>query len=256
MRSFSKYDIIGFLSSTILYFCFVFFILKFANLTPLLPKSNSLNFENAMTIDLDNFLDEKKQENLSNDISENLQNFAENLIENEVLRNPDENLAENEVLQEIVPKPEPIIQPKQTATKPKKEKKVKKSANLENSQNANLSENLDKTGNANKSSIKSNSNSNSSVNSDISAILKDIISKYAKQNYPSEARKLRQTGSVMVGFYYTKEQKIENLKILQSSGFSNLDKAALNAVKKTKSKFPKTDKSDYFKFNINFSLTN
>lgn len=265
MRSFSKYDIIGFLSSTILYFCFVFFILKFANPTPLLPKSNSLNFENAMTIDLDNFLDDKKQENLSNDISKNLQNFAENLVE--VLQNPDENLvenenlqnftddlAENEVLQEIVPKPEPIVQPKQAPTKPKKEKKAKKSANLENSQNANLSENLDKTGNANKSSIKSNSNSNSSVNSDISAILKAIISKYAKQNYPSEARKLRQTGSVEIGFYYTKEHRIENLQILQSSGFLNLDNAALNAVKKTKSKFPKPDKSDYFTLSINFTL--
>ena len=263
MRGFSKYDIIGFFSSTILYFCFVFSILKFANFSPILPKSNSLNFENVMMIDINNFNflndnDEKisEQKNFPNDINKNLQ--KDDLVENENLQNFTDDLVEKEVLQEIVPKSEPILQPKQTLAKPKKQEnaKIKKSKNSVNldSQSANLGGNLNNINSAN--SLNLNQNTNKIANSDISAILKTIISKYAKQNYPSEARKLRQTGSVEIGFYYTKERRIENLQILQSSGFLNLDNAALNAVKKTKSKFPKPDKSDYFTLSINFTLTN
>ena len=252
MWHFSKYDIIGFLTSSILYFCFVFFILKLAT-APFFKLEKQANFDNVVFIEFSNFISENVENSAnleSTQIFDDLQSEFENLekeIELENLQNEFENLELK------LPKKDEIKEKPKTA-KPNKQNSLnlKKSINKNGENLANLA-----FDDINLNSQNSNlQNQNSKANSDISALITKIISNYAKKNYPQTAKKFFQTGVVGVSFYYTTDKKVQNLQIFQSSGYDSLDEAALDAVKKTKSKFPKPTSSDHFKFYINFSLTN
>ncbi len=58
-----------------------------------------------------------------------------------------------------------------------------------------------------------------------------------KKNYPRRAKRRQQQGVTKVGFTLNKNGVIANLRIVQSSGFSRLDNATLQAVKQV-GRFP------------------
>lgn len=49
--------------------------------------------------------------------------------------------------------------------------------------------------------------------------------------YPRQARKMRMSGEVLVEFTWTKEKKLENLKILKPSKYDFLNKSALETIR-------------------------
>lgn len=58
------------------------------------------------------------------------------------------------------------------------------------------------------------------------------------QIYPKQARKMRMQGIVKVEFLWTKNKGLEDLKIIQSSGYDLLDKSALKSIRKASLYFP------------------
>ncbi len=81
------------------------------------------------------------------------------------------------------------------------------------------------------------------------AILKNRV-------YPRQARRKRQKGTVVVAFRLQKNGKIENLRVVKSSGIEQLDKAALQAVEKVQqfNPFPKDVTRSFWKFEIPVSF--
>ena len=249
MQSFRKYNIIGFCISLILHFFLVFVVIKFAFMPFRADKISQINDENILTIQLQNF---EIYGSEFNEILNDLQNEFENLqseIEFENLEKEFEKIDENSIQKEVANVDfSKTVKPKENA----KKSKVQKTRNLSKNSNSNNTNLKESQNLANLSNLQSRN----LANSDISAKIKAIISQYAKKNYPKNAKNLRQTGVVEIGFYLTDDKKIENLQILKSSGFASLDEAALNAVKKSKSKFPQPAKTDYFKFGVSFTLIN
>ena len=58
------------------------------------------------------------------------------------------------------------------------------------------------------------------------------------KRYPRKARRLRQQGTVTLGFTILRDGTIENLRIIQSAGNTSLDQAALKTIRKINGKFP------------------
>jgi len=68
----------------------------------------------------------------------------------------------------------------------------------------------------------------------ISANLARIRDKILKNfSYPLIARKLRKSGKVMVAFTVCKDGSVEEISVVESSGFSVLDKNAVDTIKKS-----------------------
>jgi protein TonB len=57
-------------------------------------------------------------------------------------------------------------------------------------------------------------------------------------SYPSIARRMGWTGKVIVSFVVCKDGRVENIKIVESSGFAILDRNAMETIKKV-SPFPR-----------------
>lgn len=57
------------------------------------------------------------------------------------------------------------------------------------------------------------------------------------RKYPRQARRKRREGTVRIAFQLSRDGAISNLRVVQSSGIEQLDKAALNAVRKVQ-RFP------------------
>jgi protein TonB len=55
-----------------------------------------------------------------------------------------------------------------------------------------------------------------------------------KPTYPSKARRSKQEGTVIVGIYISAVGKIDQVEVLESSGFPLLDEAALDAAKRSR----------------------
>ena len=81
-----------------------------------------------------------------------------------------------------------------------------------------------------------------------------IISAYAQRHYPSSAQRRKQTGTVKISFRYCKNGRIERMKIYASSGHEALDEAVMEAVEKTKQKFPHTDRDLDLQIPVKFVL--
>ncbi len=60
--------------------------------------------------------------------------------------------------------------------------------------------------------------------------------------YPSNARRLKMQGEVRVSFLLNADGSVENIKVVQSSGFDILDEDAIRLIEKTASLFPKPTK--------------
>ena len=80
-----------------------------------------------------------------------------------------------------------------------------------------------------------------------------IILAYIIKNYPKDALRRNQSGSVLVSFNYN-SSGVSNAQILQSSNIKSLDKASLDAIEKTKHLFPKTNKNFAFTLPVRFAI--
>ena len=87
----------------------------------------------------------------------------------------------------------------------------------------------------------------------IAAQIYKIISAYIIKNYPKDALRRNQSGSVLVSFNYN-SSGVSNAQILQSSNIKSLDKASLDAIEKTKHLFPTTNKNFAFTLPVRFAI--
>ena len=87
----------------------------------------------------------------------------------------------------------------------------------------------------------------------IAAQIHKIILAYIIKNYPKDALRRNQSGSVLVSFNYN-SSGVSNAQILQSSNIKRLDKASLDAIEKTKHLFPKTNKNFAFTLPVRFAI--
>lgn len=73
--------------------------------------------------------------------------------------------------------------------------------------------------------------------------------------YPRQARKMRMSGEVLVEFTWTKEKKLENLKILKPSKYDFLNKSALEIIRVASKKFPQYEKTFHIKIPLVYKLS-
>lgn len=169
-----------------------------------------------------------------------------------------------ESTQKIEPKQESpkTIEPKQESPKKIEQKTQKpkpvpnKIQNSQNSQNSQVLESSKAQQAAQNNAINKKeilAKSLAKEQDEISAQIYKIISAYIAKNYPKDALRRNQSGSVVVSFNYNLSG-VSNAQILQSSNIKSLDKASLNAIEKTKHLFPKTDKNFAFKLPIRFAI--
>ncbi len=163
--------------------------------------------------------------------------------------------------------PPSAAQSKQTPTPTKKEqeapKKVEqktqniapKPKNTQNSKNSQVLENskVEQTAQNNAATKENSAKSLAKEQDEIAAQIYKIISAYIAKNYPKDALRRNQSGSVTISFNYS-PSGVSNAQILQSSNIKSLDNASLNAIEKTKHLFPKTDKNFVFKLPVRFAI--
>lgn len=87
----------------------------------------------------------------------------------------------------------------------------------------------------------------------ITAQIYKIISAYIIKNYPKDALRRNQSGSVLVSFNYN-SSGVSNTQILQSSNIKSLDKASLDSIEKTKHLFSKINKNFAFTLPVRFAV--
>ena len=68
------------------------------------------------------------------------------------------------------------------------------------------------------------------ISSNLAQIREKILKNFS---YPLVARKLRKSGKVMVAFTVCKDGSVEEISVVESSGFSVLDKKAVDTIKKS-----------------------
>lgn len=72
--------------------------------------------------------------------------------------------------------------------------------------------------------------------------------------YPRQARKMRMSGEVLVEFTWTKDKKLENLKILKPSKYDFLNKSALETIRIASKKFPQYEKTFHIRIPLIYKL--
>lgn len=72
--------------------------------------------------------------------------------------------------------------------------------------------------------------------------------------YPKMAQKLKMQGEVRIAFTLGTDGSVEDIKIIESSGFDLLDDDARTLIEKTASKFPKPSKSVRISVPLNYVL--
>jgi TonB family protein len=80
----------------------------------------------------------------------------------------------------------------------------------------------------------------------------DSISK--NLTYPKTSMKLKQSGTVMVGFTITVPNKVHNIHIISTSDFPQLDEAAIKAIEKSQEDFPVVERELLIKVPFEFRL--
>ena len=72
--------------------------------------------------------------------------------------------------------------------------------------------------------------------------------------YPRRARRMREEGTVVVGFEIGSDGRLLTLEVHQTSGFSSLDKAALSAVRRAASLWPVPGRVMRLRMPVTFDL--
>ena len=170
---------------------------------------------------------------------------VEQKIEQSAAQMEPEKVIEKEQMEpEKVIEKEQIV-PKKVQPKPIKNSQIPKSSKAEQTAQNNATNNAPPKENLAQSLAKEQDK--------IAAQIYKIISAYIIKNYPKDALRRNQSGSVLVSFNYN-SSGVSNAQILQSSNIKSLDKASLDAIEKTKHLFPKTNKNFAFTLPVRFAI--
>lgn len=159
------------------------------------------------------------------------------------------NILPKEPVQEIIKKTKPrkekpIIKPKKIIP-PTNAKAISQPKKDTNSQQPIAQQQAPQTNSYQSVSLTSNSE-----------LLKEIKSAIDEALiYPRQARKMRMSGEVLVEFTWTKEKKLENLKILKPSKYDFLNKSALETIRVASKKFPQYEKTFHIKIPLVYKLS-
>ncbi|HEB8262256.1 TPA: energy transducer TonB [Campylobacter jejuni] len=155
------------------------------------------------------------------------------------------NIQPKEPMQEIIKKP-----------KPRKEKPIIKPKKIIPPTNAKAISQPKKDTNMQQQTPQASSYQSVSLTSN-SELLKEIKSAIDEALiYPRQARKMRMSGEVLVEFTWTKEKKLENLKILKPSKYDFLNKNALETIRIASKKFPQYEKTFHIRIPLIYKLKN
>ncbi|EHZ4887755.1 energy transducer TonB [Campylobacter jejuni] len=152
------------------------------------------------------------------------------------------------------------VQPKEPVQeikkiKPRKEKPIAKPKKIIPPANAKAISQPKKDTNMQQQTPQANSYQSVSLTSN-SELLKEIKSAIDEALiYPRQARKMRMSGEVLVEFTWTKEKKLENLKILKPSKYDFLNKSALETIRIASKKFPQYEKTFHIKIPLVYKLS-
>ncbi len=154
--------------------------------------------------------------------------------------------------------PEKVIEkeqivPKKAQPKPIKNSQIPKSSKAEQTAQNNTTNNAINNAINNAPPKENLAQSLAKEQDKIAAQIYKIISAYIIKNYPKDALRRNQSGSVLVSFNYN-SSGVSNAQILQSSNIKSLDKASLDAIEKTKHLFPKTNKNFAFTLPVRFAI--
>lgn len=158
------------------------------------------------------------------------------------------NIQPKEPVQEIIKKPKPrkekpIIKPKKIIP-PTNAKAISQSKKDTSSQQPIAQQQTPQTNSYQSVSLTSNSE-----------LLKEIKSAIDEALiYPRQARKMRMSGEVLVEFTWTKNKKLENLKILKPSKYDFLNKSALETIHIASKKFPQYEKTFHIRIPLIYKL--
>ncbi|MGM9994846.1 MAG: TonB family protein [Campylobacter sp.] len=161
---------------------------------------------------------------------------------------PEKAIEKEQMEPEKVIEKEQIV-PKKVQPKPIKNSQIPKSSKAEQTAQNNATNNA-----INNAPQKENLAQSLAKEQDkIAAQIHKIILAYITKNYPKDALRRNQSGSVLVSFNYN-SSGVSNAQILQSSNIKSLDKASLDAIEKTKHLFPKTNKNFAFTLPVRFAI--
>lgn len=171
-------------------------------------------------------LETKKEEESITKIS--LNSVAIQKVE-EVTKEIEKEIVTEPIIEKIVEKPAPkvIEKPKKVEKKiVKQEKQIEKV--VEKTPEKIVEQN--ETSQKQQSSIQENSNNekNKNLESEYLAKVKNKIEK--NKVYPKVAKRLNQTGKVIVSFDILKDGKVTNIKIINKSKFEKLDEASIELL--------------------------
>ena len=203
-----------------------FFITSFLYLTIALIFINVISNVNLVT---------KKEEESITKIS--LNSVAVQKVE-EVAKEVEKQIVPEPIIEKIVEKPAPKVIEKQKKVEKKIVKQEKKIEKVVQEIVEKPTENIEKvdqlaqnqTQSKQESSIQENSNNqkNQNLESEYLAKVKNKIEK--NKVYPKVAKRLNQTGKVIVSFDILKDGKVTNIKIINKSKFEKLDEASIELL--------------------------
>lgn len=82
--------------------------------------------------------------------------------------------------------------------------------------------------------------------------IRELLVKYRK--YPSQAVRLRQEGSVKISFRLKHDGEVDEIRVVEGSGFPILDEDAIALIRKTAEYFPKPPKAVRITVPLNYGL--
>ncbi|HAA1524356.1 energy transducer TonB [Campylobacter sp. BCW_6879] len=152
------------------------------------------------------------------------------------------NIKQKQPVQEIIKK-----------TKPKKENLIVKPRKIVSPENAKTI-NQQKQDTIAQQTSQTSSHQSASPTSD-SELLKEVKSAIDEALiYPRQAKKMRMSGEILIEFTWTKDKKLENLKILKPSKYDLLNKSALETIRIASKKFPQYQTTFHIKIPLIYKL--
>ncbi|ENV8236285.1 energy transducer TonB [Campylobacter jejuni] len=86
-------------------------------------------------------------------------------------------------------------------------------------------------------------------------LLKEVKSAIDKALiYPRQAKKMHMSGEILIEFTWTKDKKLENLKILKPSKYNLLNKSALETIRIASKKFPQYQTTFHIRIPLIYKL--
>lgn len=95
-------------------------------------------------------------------------------------------------------------------------------------------------------------NLNSPLNDELLKEIKFAIDKALV--YPRQAQKMRMSGEILLEFTWTKNQVLQNLKIIKASKYEILNKSALQTIQSASKNFPKYEKTFHIQIPIIYKI--